>query len=105
MSTQARTKSDAAAGRTRDAGREMVRTRSGRLVPKGSLEAGVEAAAALEARWRKRVLLAAGLVGLLVLGVLVMAMARGSGKGSPIESILRDAGYVIGERKGIGIKR
>ena len=92
-------------GRTRDAVRDLARTKTGTFVPKRSLEAGYKAAARLERIWRKRILYTLGALALMLLGYTMVMMAQKNARGSKIETVLRDAGYVVAKRKGIGINR
>lgn len=90
-------------------GQELVRTRTGLLVPKASLESGFEVKAKVkkkqdEAR-RKRLNYALGALALALLGAFAVFLTRSGGERAAIESILRDFGYVVAERKGVGIDR
>lgn len=84
-------------------GADLVRTRSGKLVPRAQVETPVA-----PAKGASVTRLTVGALALLaVLGLLVglLAAGDGRGKGSRLDSILKDVGYVVQKQKGIGIQR
>lgn len=88
---------------------QLVRTRTGRLVPGTALETGFdkEAKARLARRERVRRGLgrALGALGLTAFGVIIVLLARLDGERASLKTVLHDFGYVVAERKGIGIDR
>ena len=87
----------------------LVRTRTGRLAPRTALDPGFdeEARARLvrHERARKRLGRALGALGLTVFGAIIVLLARLEGERASLRTVLHDFGYVVAERKGIGIDR
>lgn len=82
----------------------MVRSRTGRLVPASSLDAKFKKADELEKIWRKRALKTLAITAFLVSAFMILLLSQTQRTKPKIESVLRDSGYVIVERKGVGMK-
>ncbi|MEC7232818.1 MAG: hypothetical protein VXW31_07765 [Planctomycetota bacterium] len=88
---------------------QLVRTGAGRPVPRTSPEAGFEQEArarlARRERARRRLGRALGALGLAAFGAIIALLARHGGSRASLQTVMHDFGYVVAERKGIGIDR
>ncbi len=87
----------------------LVRARTGRLVPRTTLEAGFDREArtrlARRERARKRLGRALGALALTAFGAIIVLLARLGGERASLQTVMHDFGYVVADRKGIGIDR
>ena len=92
-----------------DPGQHLVRTRTGHLMPRTALETGIDleakARVARRERVQQRLRYALGALGLTAFGAIIVLLARVGGERASLQTALHDFGYVVAERKGIGINR
>lgn len=90
-------------------GQHLVRTRTGHQMPGGALETGIDLEAkareARRERVQQRLRYALGALGLTAFGAIIALLARAGGERASLQTALHDFGYVVAERKGIGIDR
>ena len=87
----------------------LVRARTGRLVPRTTLEAGFDREArtrlARRERARKRLGRALGALALTAFGAIIVFLASIGGDRARLQTVMQDFGHVVSVRKGIGINR
>lgn len=88
---------------------QLVRTRTGRPVPRTTIEIGLdreaEAGRARRERARRGLGYALGALGLTAFGAIIVFLASIGGDRARLQTVMQDFGHVVSVRKGIGINR